>query len=162
MGQSSLVLGTAQLGMTYGIANSTGKPSLNESIQIIKIACEGGVRFIDTAQGYGDSELIIGKTLDSLGLNSSVKILSKLDPCLEYYNETALNLAIDNSLSRLQVPYLWALSLHRQEDLHEKRWSTLEPILLKIKEKGLIKNIGVSLYDLDWAWQALKYENISY
>ena len=45
-----LVLGTAQLGMDYGIGNKHGKPRLKEVIQIIKTTWRNGVKIIDTAQ----------------------------------------------------------------------------------------------------------------
>ena len=60
MDSMRLVLGTAQLGMNYGIANQTGKPELATARNIVRTAWEGGIRCFDTAQGYGDSERILG------------------------------------------------------------------------------------------------------
>jgi len=55
---SHLVLGTAQLGLPYGIANQTGQPDQVVATAIIREAWNQGIREFDTAQGYGDSEQV--------------------------------------------------------------------------------------------------------
>jgi len=55
-----LVLGTAQIGMNYGITNSKGKVKTNEAYQILDKAYSLGIRELDTAQSYGDAEFTIG------------------------------------------------------------------------------------------------------
>ncbi len=56
---NKLVLGTAQFGMDYGIANVGGKPLKKEVFRILDLAWEKGVRRFDTAPGYG-SEALLG------------------------------------------------------------------------------------------------------
>ena len=56
-----LVLGTAQLGTNYGIANRMGKPDFDTAEAIIKTTWDAGIREFDTAQGYGDSEQVLGE-----------------------------------------------------------------------------------------------------
>ena len=56
-----LVLGTAQLGMDYGIANTQGRPAFEEAVELVRCYWERGVREFDTAQDYGDSEKILGR-----------------------------------------------------------------------------------------------------
>ena len=48
-----MVLGTAQFGMDYGIANVNGKPKHKQIFDILDIAWEKGVRRFDTAPDYG-------------------------------------------------------------------------------------------------------------
>ena len=55
-----LVLGTAQLGLDYGITNTNGKPKLTQSLEIIKQALDNDINIFDTARAYGDSEYILG------------------------------------------------------------------------------------------------------
>ena len=50
---SRLVLGTAQLGMKYGVANTLGQPSTHVSQKIIDTAVEQGIVCFDTAVAYG-------------------------------------------------------------------------------------------------------------
>ena len=49
-----LIIGTAQLGLTYGKTNLSGKPSDNLAKQIIKYAIENNIKTIDTAREYGN------------------------------------------------------------------------------------------------------------
>jgi aryl-alcohol dehydrogenase-like predicted oxidoreductase len=44
-----LALGTVQLGLPYGAANSTGMPSAAEAKAIVQAACDCGLPFLDTA-----------------------------------------------------------------------------------------------------------------
>ena len=48
-----LVLGTAQLGMNYGIANTSGQPDFPTIKSIIQNAWNNGIQEFDTAQAYG-------------------------------------------------------------------------------------------------------------
>ena len=63
---SALSLGTVQLGMNYGINNATGKPDAETSNAILNLAAENGINVLDTAGAYGDSELVIGKWLQTV------------------------------------------------------------------------------------------------
>ena len=45
-----LILGTAQMGMNYGIGNRTGRPSDGEIRAIVAAAWGAGIRKFDTAQ----------------------------------------------------------------------------------------------------------------
>ncbi len=61
-------LGTAALGMTYGIqagADKAGQPPPSESdaAALLLKAVDAGINFIDTARAYGNSETLIGHTL---------------------------------------------------------------------------------------------------
>lgn len=54
-------LGFGAMGLSFPNA-----PSKEESIQLIRAAVEQGITFFDTAQGYGDNELLIGEALSPL------------------------------------------------------------------------------------------------
>jgi len=59
---SQLVLGTAQFGMDYGIANIQGQPSEKSACEIVKTAWDNGINCFDSAQiYYGES--VLGKAL---------------------------------------------------------------------------------------------------
>ena len=57
---SKILLGTAQLGLNYGINNKDGKPSVESSIEILSAAYDNNIRFLDTAEAYGDAHEVIG------------------------------------------------------------------------------------------------------
>ena len=48
---NKLIIGSAQMGMNYGISNNSGKVSLKESKKIISFAGYG-IKTIDTAISY--------------------------------------------------------------------------------------------------------------
>ena len=74
---STLVLGTVQLGLDYGIANSQGKPSDEQAAELVSTVWKGGISVFDTAQAYGDSEAVLGKAMGSMGIASSAKVISE-------------------------------------------------------------------------------------
>ncbi|HCN38012.1 MAG TPA: aldo/keto reductase, partial [Bacteroidetes bacterium] len=74
----NFTLGTAQLGLDYGIANSSGKPDKNSAFEILNQSVKSGVRYYDTAAAYGNSEEILGEFFSSH--NSDVFIITKIPP----------------------------------------------------------------------------------
>ena len=59
--KSKLILGTVQFGMDYGINNNDGKPSFEKVKDILDFAYLKGIRLLDTAESYGDSQSRIGE-----------------------------------------------------------------------------------------------------
>lgn len=157
--QVRLVLGTAQLGMNYGIANKAGQPDFGLAEKIIENAWESGIKEYDTAQAYGESEKVLGHALRSLGLESEVKVITKFDPNLNYLDKGALEQSLTESLSRLGVLSLHGLMLHREESL--ALWDRgLGDILRGFVTEGLTRYIGVSVYSPEKAGLALKTDGI--
>jgi aryl-alcohol dehydrogenase-like predicted oxidoreductase len=61
--QAQLVLGTAQIGLPYGIANKIGLPNERDAVALIRRAVDAGITSIDTARTYGLAEARIGRAL---------------------------------------------------------------------------------------------------
>lgn len=158
---SKLVLGTAQLGMTYGIANQTGMPSQQLADDLIKIAIVNGVHSLDTASAYGRSEEVIGRALKS-GWQERVNVITKLDLLADCPNEateaivkTFVDESIFRSCTRLQSQTIDVLMLHRME--HQKAWAgAVWSRLLDHKAAGRIKALGVSVQNPDELVMALE------
>ena len=55
-----ICLGTAQFGMNYGITNEFGQISNQEAKNLLLKANNSGIKYLDTAQAYGNAEKIIG------------------------------------------------------------------------------------------------------
>lgn len=156
---NSLVLGTAQFGSHYGIANKTGQPDQDTATAIIKEAWENGICEFDTAQGYGTSEQVLGKALHELGIASKAHVISKFHPDLNHMDAFAMSDALDESINRLQVPNLKCMMLHREELL--SLWDKgLAEILHGFVLSGRVKQIGVSVYSSQKAVQALNTDGI--
>lgn len=156
---SRLVLGTAQMGMPYGIANSLGQPTSGEVKAMLLIAFEHGITEFDTAQAYGKSEQILGENLYDLGLSQHVKIITKLDPKLNHLDKEVLSRAIDASLKRLKISRLFGLMLHKEESF-ELVNQGLGEILSSFVEDGRVDRIGISIYIPEKALKALVNETI--
>lgn len=155
----SLVLGTAQLGFKYGIANKIGQPAQAEADVIIREAWERGIRIFDTAQGYGESEHILGRALFKSGYSDKARVVSKIDPRIDHLNVAAVTGAINQSIEALKVPRLFGLLLHKEEML--ALWDKgLSRILRSFVASGQTEKIGVSVYSPDMALKALNIEGI--
>lgn len=154
-----LVLGTAQLGMRYGIVNSTGVPDSKEAMAIVQAAWEGGIRQFDTAQKYGISEQVLGQVFTKLSINNEAEVITKLDPTLNHLDESSLRIAVEKSCKNLNVENLFGVLLHR-EDLLDLVPHGLGKILCCLHETKLIKHLGVSVYSPHRAVQAMNYEII--
>lgn len=156
---SALALGTAQLGMAYGVANRTGRPDAAGASRIVGSAWSAGVRYYDTAQSYGDSESVLGRAFGELGIVPDVRVVTKLHPSLESSNDAQIRTSVLESRRALGIQVIWGLMLHREEMLDgwDTRWG---PVLGDLREEGLIDSVGVSVYSPDAALRALETEGI--
>jgi len=154
-----LVLGTAQLGMAYGVANRTGRPDRSEAVGIVGEAWESGIREFDTAQAYGDSECVLGESLRHFNIADQASVITKFHPSLDHLSSAALENSLQESRTRLGVPRIHGVLLHKEEllDLWHRG---LAEICLKLVEKGLIGKVGVSVYSPERALAAIDTEGI--
>ncbi len=152
---SSLVLGTAQLGMPYGVANKIGKPNERAAIEIIRAAWEGGIREFDTAQEYGSSEEVLGRAFRVLEIGGKVRVISKLAKDIDLEDGKAVISAVKISIARLGVPKLHALLLHKEEllDVWKKK-------IVGSSLHEFVQYLGVSVYSPKRALQALAMDGI--
>ncbi|RJO61826.1 aldo/keto reductase [candidate division WS5 bacterium] len=154
-----LVLGTAQLGLPYGIANKTGQPNQSVATAIIREAWENGIQEFDTAQGYGESEQVLGKSLLQLKLAGKVRVITKPHPQLDHLNPDVLENAISASLKNIGVPQIYGIMLHREEML--SLWHKgLAETLSKLFAKGMFQKVGISVYAPAKAIEAINTEGI--
>ena len=139
MEKSKLVLGTVQLGMAYGINNTSGQPDMVEAFSILDRAWESGINTFDTASAYGTSEEVLGKWIKSRSIENSVNVISKIKA-----SPTNVGQELRESLAKLHLKALDGYMLHSAADMDQK--SVMEGLQAG-KEKGDIKHIGVSVYE---------------
>ena len=60
-----ICIGTAQLGMNYGIGSNFAKMKINEFSKILNFSLKNKVKYIDTASSYGESEKLYRKTFNT-------------------------------------------------------------------------------------------------
>jgi hypothetical protein len=146
----NLGLGTAQLGMPYGIVNRGGTVPADEARKILKVACAAGVRVFDTAAQYGDAEIVLGQCLVD---HPSHRVVTKLPPLPEDVADADVDAWVRRefaaSLRRLRRHRLEGLLVHRVEDLLGKRGNALFDSLNGLKRGGGVRLIGASLYEGD-------------
>lgn len=140
---SRLALGTAQFGMPYGISNSSGQVSRNGVQEILALAETNRINTIDTAIAYGESESALG----AAGVGG-FRVITKLPHIPEGIADINdwIRRQVADSLQRLQVDSLYGLLLHRSWQLADVR---VRKSLEQLKEDGVVKKIGVSIYSPD-------------
>jgi len=148
--KSKLVLGTAQLGLDYGIANEYGKLSKEEAIDIIKTAWRNEITVFDTAPAYGSSEELLGDFIKS-GKSIEEKItiitkLSKRNSAADIVESVTNNLRW--SMDKLGVNKIDYLLLHDPEDISNKY---IINALKNLKDEDLITEFGASIYSIEEA-----------
>ena len=141
---SRIALGTAQFGLDYGISNSSGKVKKKETVSLIKLAKDYNINTLDTAKVYGESEKILGE-LDVAHFN----IITKLPPIPKDIRNMRLfvNNSIKDSLKKLKTSKVYGLLLHKSSDLLEANGNELFQAISDLKSKGIVKKIGISIYD---------------
>lgn len=152
---SELTLGTAQLGMPYGIANQRGMPSESDGFAIIRTAVASGVTSVDTARGYGEAERRLGL---AGSWKERISIITKLDPEMEKQEgRRALRATVDASVFRscaeLRLPRLDTMLLHRWPHRHLGGGAVWER-LRELRQEGWIGHLGASLVSTSEAREA--------
>lgn len=139
-----LALGTVQFGLDYGIANTTGRVPLAEVSEILSCARHAGLDTLDTAVAYGHSE----ETLGQLGVGSW-KVVTKLPAMPEGIDDVRARVKreVTGSLRRLRLDRLHGLLLHKPSVLLGPAGPALLSTLKELQADGLVKMIGVSVYD---------------
>lgn len=140
-----LIIGTAQFGSDYGIANTSGKIMSNEIDMIINLLKLKKLNMIDTASDYGDSEASLGKK-NIVDFN----IITKFSLKKKLKNEdidTYINKTITQSLLNMNISHLYGILIHDVDDLIGQYGSQVYNSLKKLKDDNIIKKIGVSIYN---------------
>ena len=146
---AKLALGTVQFGLNYGISNQRGKVSPSEAANILAFAQANNITTLDTASAYGASEKVLGESLNQ-SIND-FQIVTKIIPATD-----TIYAQVDESLIRLQTESVYAIMLHNAEDLLGGMGNRYFEQLLKLKEKGKIQKIGVSVYTPEQFFQIIK------
>ncbi len=162
---AELVLGSVQLGLAYGAANRTGKPSRETALRLVQHAAESGIaQFdIDTARAYGDSEDRIGEALTG---KHTVRTITKLSPLSELpptagreVVRDAVDASIAQSLAALRRDRLDCLLLHRAEHMRSHGGAIWERLVERL-EDGSVLSLGVSVASPFEALLALAYPDV--
>jgi aryl-alcohol dehydrogenase-like predicted oxidoreductase len=133
------------------------------AIQGIRLAIERGVNYLDTSTGYGESERRVGLALQD-GWRDKVYLQTKTGTNAARrgdYTAEGTRWSVENSLRLLRTDYLDAVLIHDPSDVGVP----LSPgfaldELLKLKEKGLIRHVGIGCRDHEHHRRAIETNRI--
>jgi aryl-alcohol dehydrogenase-like predicted oxidoreductase len=161
-----LIIGTAQLGMNYGVANRTYLDHA-QKLAFLRRARAANLTYFDTARAYGNSENVLGDFMRTEGFLDCA-VVTKLAPLTELEADSAasrvaeaVRTSVAQSLSALGLARLGTLLLHRAQHLDAWQgvvWETL----LRLREDGQIGVLGVSAQTPAEVIRALEDDDVGY
>jgi len=163
MNRTKIVLGTAQLGMPYGITNTKGQLSIQDAALTIDLAIKNNVPLVDTASSYGNAECILGRILSKRS-GKGPEICTKLSSMAgvdEKDLESVIRKSVHKSLDQLRKKKIDILMFHSFSDIIKHDGLALD-VLYKISREGLCENIGVSVYTPEQAVIVMTEKRISH
>jgi aryl-alcohol dehydrogenase-like predicted oxidoreductase len=154
---SRLILGTAQMGLRYGVANHTGMVDRAAAAEILNFARSQNIDTLDTAAAYGESERRLGE----LGVHQW-RVVSKISAVPETADVgTWIRTAIARSLDNLGMPSLYGLLLHRPSQLTGPMGEAVYQGLRDARDRGEVEKIGISIYspeELQALWPKFSFD----
>jgi len=134
-----LALGTVQFGLDYGISNHSGQVKIEEVNSILAAAKKHNIDILDTAAGYGNSEIILGRAgvFDYQVITKTTSIGFGVGSVIENFYR---------SLERLKLSGVKGLLIHDINEVKHDQFDILYQTLTDLKEQGLVQQIGFSTY----------------
>jgi spore coat polysaccharide biosynthesis protein SpsF len=155
---AELVLGSVQLGVPYGAANRTGKPTRAAALRLVTRAVDAGITKFDTARAYGDSEDRLGEALRT---RKAICTITKLSPLAALAPDAsrrevraAVDASIEESLYALRREQVDCLLLHRAAHMTAFNGAVWERLIERL-EDGTVLALGVSVQSPEEALAAL-------
>jgi D-threo-aldose 1-dehydrogenase len=134
-----LGLGTVQFGQAYGVSNRRGQVVKDEAAVILEQAAKAGIGLLDTAANYGEAEDILAalNTSPFRVVTKTISLSHGLEGVIARARKSAASLKADTIL------------VHAANDLNAKEGEALWNALCRLKNEGLFRKIGVSVYVAD-------------
>ena len=158
-------IGTAQLGMKYGVTNNSKKLDLDNFKKILSLSLKNNISIIDTANSYGDSIKKIGYTISQNKFRNKFKIISKVSDLRKVKKSNIYSHIFDNisfSSKKMKVKSLEGILIHDIKDLESKKSTEIFNSFIKLKKKKLVKKIGFSAYKISDVLKYIKKYNFDF
>ena len=136
------------------------RDSKEVAVKLLREAYEGGMRFFDTARAYTDSEEKVGEAFD--GMRDKIYIATKTHAKTPdgFWKD------LETSLKLLRTDYIDIYQLHMAPQCYKPGDGTgMYECLVKAKEQGLIRHIGITAHKLMVAQEIVAsglYETLQY
>lgn len=155
MSDIELGLGLISIGRTWGIRN-VPPPTREESMELLSMAVEQGIRFFDTAPAYASSESLLGAFLaSSPDLRDQLTISTKMG---EFWEESSAGTNVDHSYDKLVASIESSLKLLGHVDLLQVHKANPDNIVSDGVLKAIdfarscgIDAVGASVSDIETA-----------
>lgn len=138
--------------------SSMGSSSVEEQAKTFRKAFDAGINYIDLASGFGSTFGALGKAMEGRREKTYLQIHFGANyETGEYGWTTDLNKvkeAVDWMLEQLQTDYIDFGFLHcldEEADLNKVKENGILDYILELKEKGIIRHIGLSTHNPDLA-----------
>ncbi len=149
----NLIIGSAQIGMRYGLQKKKiPKKHINK---IYKLCKNNNIKYVDTANSYGTSEKIIGQSK----LNN-LKIITKIVIPINISNKYLRKFIQSNlkkTIKKLNVKQIDAILIHNPSIFKSNNKEIILNIFDELKKKKLIKYFGASVYSPNDVNKLLKF-----
>jgi aryl-alcohol dehydrogenase-like predicted oxidoreductase len=131
-----LGLGTVQFGQAYGVSNTRGQVIAEDAAAILVRAAQAGVHVLDTAANYGEAESVLAglDTAPFRIVTKTISVRGGVPAVVGRARQSAQTLGADTLL------------VHAAADLED---TALWPALQALKDEGVFRNIGISVYVAD-------------
>lgn len=140
MSSEKLLLGTVQMGLPYGVNNTSGQLTYAESEKILKYAHSSGISILDSAEAYGNAHAAIGRFhQENPGIR--FEVITKL---AEAESPDQVRRKVQEFLNVLCVDSLYAVMFHSFKEY--KSFKDCRHIVTELKDLGFIDRFGVSAY----------------
>lgn len=140
-----LGLGSAQLGMPYGIAGNRIAGNKILITEVLQLAATHHMTLIDTAPAYGNSQVLLR---DCLPKQTTFQFISKmtLPEAGERFSVASLEEQLQTIFLQLGTSTLYALLIHNPQTLLTAEGKKAWDFLTQIKTQKNIQKLGVSVY----------------
>lgn len=162
-----LSLGTAQLGLNYGVVDSSELLDSRIAYDLINMACSHSFNHIDTASAYGLAEKRIGdffkeKTIGQIPITTKIPKYPnnlKTDGLVKVKNW--INNILQQSIHKILPAKVDTVLVHYWPDVDSFPGDYVQ-IVKDICNSYDIFKIGVSVYEVDELVQALRHSQIDH
>ncbi len=120
---------------------------ISTNVQIIEQALKSGVNYIDTAESYGNQQ-VVGKAIKSVPRNK-VFITSKLE-VKEDKSEAGFIKRFKKCLKELDTDYIDCMMIHSPEELELLKTPGFHSAMDQMKKEGKLRFVGTSHHGSNW------------
>ena len=143
LGKTGLTVSVAGLGCGGNSRLGLGRgASTDECVAVVRTAVDLGVTFLDTAEAYG-TEAIVGASVrhyDRSKLVISTKAIFRAGDSAD-----TVKPRVEAALKRLGLDYVDIFHFHAVDPAaYEHHRDVLAPELLKLKEQGKVRHVGIT------------------